>query len=405
MTSPYPAGLIPPPAPWKGEARHVAIADYEPEGTGAFMRLYFPTDERPPTSAWSVIGGRRPAWKPALAYSRGMLHFIVNFDKRPWWQRALLTGVYVTMHAVTMVMNTLPVSTGGPVKDGAKMPLIVFSHGLAGHRNMYAVLCSALASQGYIVAAMEHRDGSASCASVVDADGVARHKAYVHTEPPNFDWRREQIAVRTRELDAAIAALSSPAPPKNVFPGSTFDASTLRGAVDVSRLTAMGHSFGGATVVAAMRSNTAIRRVVLLDPWVEPFGACAEGVGGATHPLRAAAAAKLPTFVMNSHRWGADLRPFYQHADAPWMECEVAGTRHQDCSDLPFRMPSLAKIMGMRGSVDLHRLFDLKLALIDAFFEATEGRGGAFAGLEEAASAVTRAYNGEMEIRLKCSPA
>ena len=198
MTSPYPAGLIPPPAPWKGEARHVAIADYEPEGTGAFMRLYFPTDERPPTSAWSVIGGRRPAWKPALAYSRGMLHFIVNFDKRPWWQRVLLTGVYVTMHAAATVMDTLPVSTGGPVKDGAKMPLIVFSHGLAGHRNMYAVLCSALASQGYIVAAMEHRDGSASCASVVDADGAVRHKAYVHTEPPNFDWRREQIVVRTR---------------------------------------------------------------------------------------------------------------------------------------------------------------------------------------------------------------
>ena len=131
----------------------------------------------------------------ALAYSRGMLHFIVNFDKRPWWQRVLLTGVYVTMHAAATVMDTLPVSTGGPVKDGAKMPLIVFSHGLAGHRNMYAVLCSALASQGYIVAAMEHRDGSASCASVVDADGAVRHKAYVHTEPPNFDWRREQIVV------------------------------------------------------------------------------------------------------------------------------------------------------------------------------------------------------------------
>ena len=55
---------------------------------------------------------------------------------------------------------------------------------------------------------------SISGAPVVDADGVSRHKAYVHTEPPNFDWRREQIVVRTRELDAAIAALSSPAPPK-----------------------------------------------------------------------------------------------------------------------------------------------------------------------------------------------
>ena len=74
-------------------------------------------------------------------------------------------------------------------------------------------------------------------------------------------------------------------------------------------------------------------------------------------------------------------------------------------SIVTFRLPSLAKIMGMRGSVDLHRLFDLKLALIDAFFKATEGRGGALAGLEEAALAIARAYDGEMEIRLKCSPA
>ena len=60
----------------------------------------------------------------------------------------------------------------------------------------------------------------------------------------------------------------------------------------------------------------------------------------------------------------------------------------------------------MRGSVDLHRLFDLKLALIDAFFKATEGRGGApMAGLESGVGHRSRAYDGEMEIRLKCSPA
>ena len=56
------------------------------------------------------------------------------------------------------------------------------------------------------------------------------------------------------------------------------------------------------------------------------------------------------------------------------MECEVAGTRHQDCSDLPFRMPLFGEDHGYEGVGRFYRLFDLKLALIDAFFEATEGR-------------------------------
>ena len=44
---------------------------------------------------------------------------------------------------------------------------------------------------------------------------------------------------------------------RNVFPGSGFNAATLDGAVDMSSLTAIGHSFGGSTVVAAIANDTA----------------------------------------------------------------------------------------------------------------------------------------------------
>ena len=40
-------------------------------------------------------------------------------------------------------------------------PVVIFSHGLSGHFFAYSGVCSDLASHGYVVAAVEHRDGSA----------------------------------------------------------------------------------------------------------------------------------------------------------------------------------------------------------------------------------------------------
>ena len=39
-------------------------------------------------------------------------------------------------------------------------PLIIFSHGLAGTKNAYSAVCSALASEGNVVLAIAHADGS-----------------------------------------------------------------------------------------------------------------------------------------------------------------------------------------------------------------------------------------------------
>eukprot|EP00955_Chlamydomonas_euryale_P079180 363264-Chlamydomonas_euryale.AAC.1 len=57
-----------------------------------------------------------------------------------------------------------PASCGAPFSNGESFPVLLFSHGVAGQRNLYSALCAELASRGFVVAALEHADGSASIA-------------------------------------------------------------------------------------------------------------------------------------------------------------------------------------------------------------------------------------------------
>lgn len=58
------------------------------------------------------------------------------------------------------VIPLAPLAPPPASSSTAKHPLVIFSHGLAGTRNTYSQYCSALAAKGYVVLAIEHRDGS-----------------------------------------------------------------------------------------------------------------------------------------------------------------------------------------------------------------------------------------------------
>jgi hypothetical protein len=73
--------------------------------------------------------------------------------------------------------------------------VVIFSHGLAGNRVLYSVICSELASQGYVVLAVEHSDGTASCCKV--AGGKVR-------SPTRHSCVCARVRVWVGSLDAVL---------------------------------------------------------------------------------------------------------------------------------------------------------------------------------------------------------
>ena len=56
---------------------------------------------------------------------------------------------------------------GGAPDAGRRLPVIILSHGMGGMRTTYSYIATELASHGYVVVAVEHKDGTA-CVTVRD---------------------------------------------------------------------------------------------------------------------------------------------------------------------------------------------------------------------------------------------
>ena len=67
--------------------------------------------------------------------------------------------------------------TNGPRlgQEAEKLPLVVFTHGMAGMSQSYSHYLGSIASHGYMVAAVEHRDGSGPGTVVHTVDGGKRY--------------------------------------------------------------------------------------------------------------------------------------------------------------------------------------------------------------------------------------
>ena len=76
------------------------------------------------------------------------------------------------IHGTTFPAHDSPQLQSPP--NGSQWQLLIFSHGVGCSRLMYSGFCGEMASRGYVVAAIEHRDGTGPSSSIMTEDGQVK---------------------------------------------------------------------------------------------------------------------------------------------------------------------------------------------------------------------------------------
>ncbi|XP_067401022.1 platelet-activating factor acetylhydrolase isoform X3 [Emydura macquarii macquarii] len=220
---------------------------------GSFFRLYYPSQ--------NGTSSEETQWIPRKEYYGGLSDFLNMYR---------MLGETFLQYYVGSV--TCPAKWNAAFKPGEKYPLIIFSHGLGAFRTIYSAICIEMASQGFIVAAVEHRDKSASATYYYKENSVSEAREET-TEDLEEEWiyyrklkrgeqefplRHQQVQQRTEECIKAldlILDINSGKHVVNVLP-LNFDWTLLKDSIDSNRIAVIGHSFGAATAIETLSRET-----------------------------------------------------------------------------------------------------------------------------------------------------
>ncbi|RWS10287.1 platelet-activating factor acetylhydrolase 2: cytoplasmic-like protein [Dinothrombium tinctorium] len=264
----------------------------EPSGKGVLLRLFYPSACQ--SSEITEFYNEWPNWVPHENYVKGIAKI---FNINSYWIHNALKWL-LSQTYVPSVPDSKPLR-----QADYKWPLIIFSHGWGGCRTMYSTICIELASNGFLVAALEHRDNSACCTfslSKVNQSEVDKEKnnKVASLETNSIEWidhspfRRtidlyeamnekvknrvdecsrvlnlfEAINAGRRILDYQLYSVSD-----NMKINRIVDLSEFENILDMEKVIVMGHSFGGATATLALTEDSRFKIGVILDAWMYPI--------------------------------------------------------------------------------------------------------------------------------------
>lgn len=154
-----------------------------------------------------------------------------------------------------------------------RWPVMFFSHGLAGSRNMYSHICGSIASHGVVVIAMDHRDGSSPLQYVRATKDTPEKAIYAKKIPHTpskevYEARDKQLRIRLWEVALAHIAMTSidKGSPMENLDLNTSDSKKVREDVlsmfkenlDIhtpGKIIWSGHSFGAQTMHQLVKST------------------------------------------------------------------------------------------------------------------------------------------------------
>lgn len=300
-------------------------------------------------------------------------------------------------------------------RDSPQFPLLIFSHGLGGSRTVYSSVCGEFASYGFVVCAIEHRDGSGPRTYVnhskereTSIEEVGKHRHIDHrpkqkerrydkidyvwpknnpydTMPDNSDGvdlelRSAQLELRLAEIEAAYEVLKSicegrgaDVAAKNLrrkgYIGSSsrgldgVDWNTWRDLFYQDQVTIFGHSFGAATVAEVLRNAKRFPWVgqgVIYDIWGGPVRPLeGELRNSIQHPLLGINSEAFMYWQENFDTISSLMNEAKEHGCPAWL-LTVRGTVHISQSDFSILYPHLCTVL-LKQTANPKRALDINI--------------------------------------------
>lgn len=269
-------------------------------------------------------------------------------------------------------------------------PLVVFSHGAFGYYQSNTSTYMELASNGYIVASLDHphhaffTKDTAGSMVLVDMDFMNAALNLNNETPVEAQYRlyTEWMELRTADMNFAVDAIKAAAQAGTTDGSWSFDQKegealrTVLSMTDVSKIGLMGHSMGGATAVELGRERDDISAVVDID------GTMLGEYLGVENGEFVINDAPYSVPVLEFNNWSSyNEREEYlaqggrypnaeliAHAAAGFTTA-VRGTEHMDFTDLPLLSPFLGKMLGS-GERGAEETLTVVNALVLEFFDS-----------------------------------
>jgi len=369
-TGPYDVGTIDLEVPCE-DKRQLSEAVFRDTGKPAFaldtvlFSLFYPTVKGAVSQKPKHLWIPKPLYLTAEGYARfaHINNFFTNnlFTFALWalaGSTSIPANVDVPLHGT--VKGYYDYETQHPIDDYGlpAFPVIVFSHGMASSRTSYTQYCAELASRGYIVAAIEHRDGSGPGSVIMHRNGTSVDRFHFGPEhidptPEMAEFKALQLAMRQAEVEETVRVLRliNQGHGTELFGmnprGEGTDLASWRERLMLDRVLISGHSYGATLALQTLKDGPTEARpfvgAIILDP------------GKQSGPLNDDI--HVPTLLIHSDSWSKRLTIFHgrphfdvvkdlalkildqQHQYAWFLTSK--GTTHPSVTDAPLIEPLL----------------------------------------------------------------